>query len=188
MASILTANELRPGHIVEYENDICEVKKYDLPTQTGGGTIAKLVLKNLDTNTQISVSVDIAQKFKRIDVTHEEFEYMYDDGDSIFTVDGQDFPLSKVQPGLIELIAQAKRFTVVSFDDEIYTISLPPKATVKIKTTEPTLRGQTARSTYKPATLYNGWVIQVPLFIEEEDEVIIDTTDVAHPKYDSKAA
>lgn len=188
MASILTANELRPGHIVEYENDIYEVKKYDLPTQTRGGTIAKLVLKNLNTNAQISVSVDIAQKFKRIDVAHEEFEYMYDDGDSIFTIDGQDFPISKVKPGLLELIAQAKKFTVISFDDEIYAIVLPPKATVTIKATEPVLRGQTARSTYKPATLSNGWTIQVPVFVEEGDEVIIDTTDVDHPKYDSSPA
>lgn len=188
MARILTANELRSGHIVEYENDLYEVKKYDLSNQTRGGTITKLVLKNIKTNAPRTLSVDAAQKFKVIDVTQEEFEYMYDDGDSIFTINGEDFPLSKVKPGLIELISQARKFTVISFNDEIYTISLPPKAIVKIKATEPVLRGQTAGSAYKPATLSNGWTIQVPLFIEEGDEVIIDTTDVDNPKYDSRPA
>ena len=93
-----------------------------------------------------------------------------------------------MKPGLLELIAQGRKFTVISFDDEIYAIVLPQKATVTIKATEPLLRGQTAGSTYKPATLSNGWTIQVPVFIEEGDEVIIDTTDADNPKYDSRPA
>lgn len=188
MARILTANELRSGHIVKYENELYKVEKYDPSNQPRGGPTTKLVLKNIKTNALRTLSVDAALKFEAINVTQEEFEYMYDDGDSIFTIDGQDFPISKVKPGLLELIAQAKKFTVISFDDEIYAIVLPPKATVTIKATEPVLRGQTARSTYKPATLSNGWTIQVPVFVEEGDEVIIDTTDVDHPKYDSSPA
>lgn len=186
MTRIVTANELRPGHFVEHENDIYEVKKYDFSNQTRSAAIIKLVLKNIHTGTQKNLSVDPAIKFNAIDVAEEEFEYMYDDGDSIFTMDGAEFPLSKVKPGLIELISQARKLRVIRFNDEIYTILLPKKATVKIKTTEPVLRGQTAGSAYKPATLYNGWTIQVPLFIEEEDEVIIDTTDLDNPKYDSR--
>lgn len=188
MGRILTANELRSGHIVKYENELYKVEKYDPSNQPRGGLTTKLVLKNIKTNATITLSVDAALKFEAMNVTQEEFEYLYDDEDSIFTSDGQDFPLSKVQPGLLELISQGRKFTVISFDDEIYAIVLPQKATVTIKATEPLLRGQTARSTYKPATLSNGWTIQVPVFVEEGDEVIIDTTDVDNPKYDSKPA
>ncbi|MBX3013928.1 MAG: hypothetical protein KF832_20570 [Caldilineaceae bacterium] len=182
MARILPANQVRPGHLVEYENTLYEVKQSELSPPTGG-TITKLVLQNIDTNAQKNLSVDAALKFKVIDGVEEEFEYMYDDGTSIFTSDGEEFPVSKVRTGLLELIAQAGKFRVIRINDEIYTITLPQKATVKIKNTQPALRGQTAKSTYKPATLYNGWIIQVPAFIEADDEVIVDTTELDHLTY-----
>jgi len=185
MTQMLTANELRVGRLVEYEGEIYEVKKYDFPNQLSGGTSVKLVFKSIYTNTLRSLAVDPALKFQTADVQEEEVDYMYDDGASIFTSDGAEFPVSKVRTGLLELIAQAGKFRVIRINDEIYTITLPPKATVKIKNTEPALRSQTAKSTYKPATLYNGWTIQVPVFIEAEDEVIVDTTELDHLTYAS---
>lgn len=185
MTQILTANELRVGRIVEYEGEIYEVKKYDFPNQPRGAAIVKLVFNNIDTNRPRSLSVDPALKFQTVDLQEEEADYMYDDGDTIFTSDGAEFPVSKVSTELLELISQAGKFRVIRINDEIYTIVLPKKATLKIKSTEPALPGQTAKSAYKPATLYNGWTIQVPAFIEEDDEVIIDTTDLDHLTYDS---
>lgn len=185
MTQILTADELRVGRIVAYEGEIYEVKKYDFPNQLSGGTSVKLVFNNIYTNTLRSLSVAPALKFQTADVQEEEVDYMYDDGDTIFTSDGAEFPISKVRTGLLELIPQAGKFRVISINDEIYTIVLPKKARLKIKSTEPALRSQTAKTTYKPATLSNGWTIQVPAFIEADNEVIVDTTDLDHLKYDS---
>lgn len=185
MTQILTANELRVGRIVEYEGEIYEVKKYDFPNQPRGAAIVKLVFNNIYTNRPRSLSVDPALKFQTVDLQEEEADYMYDDGDTIFTSDGAEFPVSKVSTELLELISQAGKFRVIRINDEIYTIVLPKKATLKIKSTEPALPGQTAKSAYKPATLYNDWTIQVPAFIEEDDEPTIDTTDLDHLTYDS---
>ena len=186
MARILVANELRPGYIVQHEGDICEVKKYDFVTQGRGGSTVKVVLKNIKNNSQKNLSINAGIKFKTVDVEEHEYEYMYDDGDSIFTVEGEEFPLSKIDKAIVELIPKAGKFRVIKLNDEIYKILLPKKAKVKIKTTEPTLKGQTAASSYKPATLENGCIIQVPVFFNEGDDVMIDTTDLENPKYDSK--
>ena len=180
MTRILLANELRPGQIVEHEDDVFEVKKYDFVSQGRGGSTVRLVLLNIKTNSQKNLSVNAAIKFNTVDVAEEEFEYMYDDGDSLFAIDGQEFPIIKVDKEILSLIPEAQKFLVMKLNDEIYKISLPKKAKVKIKTTEPFLKGQTASSSYKPATLSNGWVIQVPMFIDEEDEVIIDTMDLVY--------
>jgi elongation factor P len=186
MARILVANELRPGHIVNHDGDVCEVKKYDFVTQGRGGSTVKLILQNIKTKSQKNLSINADIKFNTVDVEESDYEYMYNDGDSIFTVDGEEFPISKVAENIIELIEQAGKFRVIKLNDEIYKILLPKKAKVKIKTTEPTLKGQTAASSYKPAVLCNGWTIQVPVFFNEEDEIIIDATDLENPKYDSK--
>ena len=184
MARIVSAHDLRSGFIVEHEGDIWEVKKHDFVTQGRGGSTVKLVLKDIKTNSQRNLSVNADIKFNTVDVEEEEFEYMYDDGDSLFTTDGSQYPISKVEQEILALIPQAEKFRLIKLSDEIYKILLPKKAKVKITNTEPTLKGQTAASSYKPATLCNGWIIQVPTFVEEDDEVIINTTDLT---YDSRA-
>ena len=186
MGRILVANELRPGHIVEHEGDVCEVKKYDFITQGRGGSTVKLVLKNIKSNAQKNLSINSDIKFNTVDVEEMEYEYMYDDGDFIFTVCGEEFPMHKVEKEIIALIEYAGNIRVIKLNDEIHKILLPKKVKAKIKSTEPTLKGQTAASSYKPAILYNSWTIQVPCFFQEGDEVIIDTTDLDNPKYDSK--
>ena len=146
----------------------------------------KLVLRSIENGSQKNLSVNADVKFNVIDVEEEECEYMYDDGEFIYSVDERTFPMSKIADEIAELIPQTGSFRVMLLDGELYKILLPKKARVKIKSTEPSLKGQTAASPYKPAHLYNGWVIQVPVFFDEEDEIIIDTSDLDNPKYDSK--
>jgi len=59
---------------------------------------------------------------------------------------------------------------------------MPNQVTCKVKTTDVALKGQTVSSSYKPATLDNGINIQVPPFIESEDEIIIDTRTIEYVK------
>jgi len=59
---------------------------------------------------------------------------------------------------------------------------LPNQVNCKIKITDATLKGQTVSSSYKPATLENGLNIQVPPFIETDDEIVIDTRTLEYIK------
>jgi elongation factor P len=59
---------------------------------------------------------------------------------------------------------------------------MPNQVTCKVKTTDVALKGQTVSSSYKPATLDNGINIQVPPFIESEDEIIVDTRTIEYVK------
>jgi elongation factor P len=179
MAKNLVATSLRIGNIVEYDGYVYKVEEINFARKGRDGSV-KLDLKNIKTNSQKNLSVNVDVKFNIVEVEEEEFDFMYDDGDSLYTMDGDAFPVRKVSAEILELIPQAERFRVVKLNDEIWEILLPKEAKVKIQNTEPTLKGQTASSSYKPATLSNGWVIQVPVFIEENDEVIIDTTDLTY--------
>lgn len=186
MSKILVANQLRLGHIVSYEGDICEVMQSEFSRQGRGGSMIRLVLRSLGNHSQKVLSINVDVKFQLIDVAEEEVEYMYDDGETIFSTCGRDFPIYYVDKEILPLIPQAGFFRLLVLNDEIYKIVLPQKAKVKIQSTEPTLKGQTVNLSYKRARLYNGWTIQVPAFIEEEDEIMIDTSDLNNPTYISK--
>ena len=59
---------------------------------------------------------------------------------------------------------------------------LQPLATAAYETTDAALKGQTISSSYKPAVLNNGFNIQVPPFIEAEDEIVVDTRNLEYVK------
>jgi elongation factor P len=58
---------------------------------------------------------------------------------------------------------------------KFFTITIPVKIKMKVKSTVPGIKGDTVSNLTKPATLENGMEIKVPLFINEGDEIIIDT-------------
>ena len=65
--------------------------------------------------------------------------------------------------------------TISFHNDNAISVALPNQINCKIISTDAALKGQTVSSSYKPATLENGIKIQVPPFIEVEDEIILDT-------------
>ena len=68
------------------------------------------------------------------------------------------------------------------YNENAISIELPKQINCKVKSTDVALKGQTVSSSYKPAILDNGIKIQVPPFIETEDEIIIDTRNVEYIK------
>ena len=73
----------------------------------------------------------------------------------------------------------------ISFHNDIpISVDLPNQVKCKVEMTDSVIKGQTVSSSYKPAKLYNGLNIQVPPFIEADDEIIVDTKNF---EYVSKA-
>ena len=68
------------------------------------------------------------------------------------------------------------------YNGNAVSVELPKQINCKIKITDVALKGQTVSSSYKPATLENGFNIQVPPFIESGDEIIIDTRTLEYLK------
>jgi elongation factor P len=72
--------------------------------------------------------------------------------------------------------------SVSFYNDSPISVDLPNQVKCKIETTDAALKGQTVSSSYKPAILSNGLNIQVPPFIENGDEVIVDTRNLEYVK------
>ena len=81
-----------------------------------------------------------------------------------------------------KLLTENLGVSVSFYNDSPISVELPNQVTCKIETTDVALKGQTVSSSYKPAQLDNGLNIQVPPFIEAEDEVIIDTRNLEYIK------
>ena len=81
-----------------------------------------------------------------------------------------------------KLLIENLEVTISFYNDTAISVELPNQITCKIKNTDVALKGQTVSSSYKPATLENGFNIQVPPFIESGDKILIDTRTIEYLK------
>ena len=81
-----------------------------------------------------------------------------------------------------KLLTESLEVSISFYNDTAMSVELPNQVNCKIKTTDAAIKGQTVSSSYKPATLENGLNIQVPPFIESEDEIVIDTRTLEYIK------
>ena len=81
-----------------------------------------------------------------------------------------------------KMLTENLEVTINFHNEKPLSINLPNQITCKVETTDAALKGQTISSSYKPAKLDNGLNIQVPPFIEDGDEIIIDTRSIEYVK------
>jgi elongation factor P len=81
-----------------------------------------------------------------------------------------------------KLLTENLEVNISFYNENPLSVELPNQVICKIETTDVALKGQTVSSSYKPAILDNGINIQVPPFIESEDEIVIDTRTMEYVK------
>tara|TARA_B100001029_G_scaffold158254_1_gene144799 strand:- start:277 stop:588 length:312 start_codon:yes stop_codon:yes gene_type:complete len=81
-----------------------------------------------------------------------------------------------------KLLTENLEVSVNFYNDSPISVNLPNQVNCKIESTDAALKGQTVSSSYKPAILDNGLNIQVPPFIEAEDEIVVDTRNLEYVK------
>ena len=81
-----------------------------------------------------------------------------------------------------KLLSENLEVSINFYNDKPISVDLPNQVNCKIKSTDAALKGQTVSSSYKPAILDNGLNIQVPPFIETDDEIVIDTRNLEYIK------
>ena len=114
------------------------------------------------------------------------FNYLYKDENNYFFMNPKTFEQIEIQKDILgekgKLLTENLDVSVSFYNENPISIELPNQVQCKIATTDVALKGQTVSSSYKPAILENGIKIQVPPFIEAEDEIILDSRTFEYVK------
>jgi elongation factor P len=109
----------------------------------------------------------------------KEMQYVYNDGDLYYFMDNETYeqlPLNHDQvEDAIPFVKEGTTVTVRFFKGSAFSVEAPNFVTLQVTDTEPGFKGDTASNTYKPATLETGYSLQVPLFINTNDMIRVDT-------------
>jgi len=182
----INAGEIRVGMLLEYKNDLWQVLKTQHVKPGKGGAFAQVEMKSVGKNTKLNERFRSSETVEKASIDETTFNFLYEDENNYFFMDAKTFEQIEIKKDIVgeqgKLLTENLEVSVNFYNENPISIELPNQVKCKIDTTDAALKGQTASSSYKPATLNNGLNIQVPLFIDAGDEVIVDTRNLEYVK------
>lgn len=177
----INGNEIRPGNVVEHQGGLWVAVKIQSVKPGKGGAFAQVELKNLRDGTKLNERFRASEKVDRVRLEQKDYQYLFEaDGMATFmdleTYDQIEIPLDFLGDRA-SYLQDGMTVVVESYEEEPIGVQLPEQVTLEVTETEPTVKGQTAAASYKPAIMDNGLRIMVPPFIQTGEKVVIQTED-----------
>ena len=182
----INAGEIRVGMLLEYKDDLWQVLKTQHVKPGKGGAFAQVEMKSVGKNTKLNERFRSNETIEKASLEEINFNYLYSDENNYFFMDPKTFEQIEIKKNIVgekgKLLTENLGVSVSFHNDNAISIELPNQVNCKIASTDVALKGQTVSSSYKPAILENGIKVQVPPFVEAEDEIILDTRTLDYVK------
>jgi len=182
----ISANEIKPGMIIEHKNDYWTVLKTQHVKPGKGGAFNQVELKSVTKGTKLNERFRSSESVEKAEVDEKKFNFLYSDENSCHFMDNKNFEQISITKSIIgeknKLLSENLEVTITFMEEKPISVDLPNNIECKIETTDAVVKGQTAASSYKPAKLDNGININVPPFIESGEKIILDTRTLEYVK------
>ncbi len=184
MAEVLDTTDFRKGLKIEVEGDPYEIVDFQHVKPGKGGAFVRTRIKNLLTGNTLERTFRAGDKVGKPDIDEREMQYLYAEGDSFHFMDNKSYEQTFVTG---EALGESRNYLKANINASILFykvraigVSLPNAVELTVTKCDPGVRGDTVSGATKPATLETGYIVQVPLFINEGDVLRIDTRSGAY--------
>jgi len=182
----ILGNEIKPGMIIEHKNDLWSVLRAQHVKPGKGGAFNQVELKSIKKETKLNERFRSSDSVERAVLDEKKFNFLYEDKNNCHFMDQTNFEQIAINKSLLgeknKLLKENMEVNVHFYEDQALSVDLPTSVELTIESTDATIKGQTASSSYKPATLENGINIMVPPFINSGDKIILDTRTLEYIK------
>ena len=176
---MITAGEFRKGITIEWDGGVWTIVDFQHVKPGKGAAFVRTKIKNVMTGAVVERTFNPTDKTARAIIETKDMQYSYNDGDLYYFMDSETYeqiPLNKEQvEEATYFVKEGDSVTMRFFKGSPFSVEPPNFVTLEITDTEPGFKGDTASTTYKPATVETGFSLQVPLFINIGDKIRIDT-------------
>lgn len=185
---MISVNDFRTGLTIEVDSDIFTVLEFQHVKPGKGAAFVRCKIKNLRNGNIVERTFRAGETVGRAHVENREMQYLYATGNEHTFMDNETYDQITLSSDQLEwelkFLKENMNVNIQSYQGEILGVSLPNTVELKVVETEPGVKGNTATGATKNATLETGLTVQVPLFINEGDVLLINTVE---GKYVSRA-
>jgi len=178
---VATSNDLKNGMVLRIDGQLWSVVEFQHVKPGKGGAFVRTKLKNVLSGKVVDRTFNAGVKVETATVDRRDMQYLYRDGEDWVFMDTVSYDQVSVQDAVVgesaKYLLENQVATVSLHEGQAILVDLPASVELIITYTEPGLQGDRSTGGTKPATLETGGQIQVPLFIEANTKVKVDTRD-----------
>ncbi len=175
------ASSIRKGNILELEGQLYTVLTAESFFPGKGTPTTQVEMRRLSDGVKTVQRYKTTEQVERAYVEDSEHTYLYQDGDNYVFMNPQTYDQVSVPADVLGdqavYLQEGMACNVSIFEGVAVAIELPQRVTLEVTETEPTVKGQTASSSYKPAILSNGARTMVPPHIAAGTRIVVMTAD-----------
>ncbi|WP_456788499.1 elongation factor P [Cellulomonas sp. P5_C5] len=176
-----TTNDLKNGTVLKIDGQLWTVIEFQHVKPGKGGAFVRTKLKNVLSGKVVDRTFNAGLKIETANVDKRDMQYLYKDGTDFVFMDTDNYDqihISEVTVGDVANFLLENQNAMVATNEGVpLYVELPPSVILEVTYTEPGLQGDRSSAGTKPATLETGYEIQVPLFLEANTKVKVDTRD-----------
>jgi len=176
---MISTSEFKKGAKLEIDGNPYEIVEYEHVKPGKGQAFVRLKIKNLMTGNTVEKTYKSGTKLKKADVEEHKMQYLYKDANGYNFMDTSSYEQYTVSE---EVMGDASKFirdnetvSVMLYNKVPIGVNLPNFVELKVVSTEPGFKGDTAATGSKPAKLETGATVNVPFFLKEGETIRIDT-------------
>ena len=182
----INGNEIRPGNVIQHKDGLWVAVKIQAVKPGKGGAFAQVELKNLVDGSKLNERFRASESVERIRLEQKDYQFLYASDDMLVFMDNETYDQIELQKDFVgeraAFLQDGMTVTVESFEGRNLGVTLPEHVVLEVTETEPTVKGQTAAASYKPAVMDNGIRVMVPPFVQIGEKVVVDTNEVTYVK------
>ena len=182
----ISGNEIKPGMLLEHKDDLWEVLKTQHVKPGKGGAFNQVEMKSVNKSTKLNERFRSSDTVEKAALEEINLNFLYKDDSEYYFINQKNFEQINIKKNIVgeksKFLSENLEVKISFYEEKPISIELPNQINCKVESTDVALKGQTVSSSYKPASLYNGVKIQVPPFIESDDEIVVDTRTIEYIK------
>lgn len=188
MNGLININDIKNGMTIIYDGKLYLVQSFLHVKPGKGAAFMKVKMRNLRTGATIEETINSSIKVEKAHVEKKKMSYLYNSGTGYIFMDNETYEQIEITEDKLEeekkYLLENMEVQIAFYQGEIIGITLPEKVEYTVAETTEAVKGNTTNNAQKDATMENGLVVKVPLFISEGEKIIVSTLD---GKYSSRA-
>ena len=177
----VAASTLRKGSVLNIEGRLYVVLRAENIHPGKGTPVTQLDMRRISDGVKVSERYRTTEQVERAFVDERDYDFLYQDGDGYHFMNPENYDQVAVPESVIGdaavYLQDGMRVILLMHEGVALSIELPQRVTLEITETEPTVKGQTASGSYKPATLSNGVRTMVPTYLTAGTKIVVMTAD-----------
>ena len=176
---MVSTNDMRPGQSIIVDGILFQILEYQHVKPGKGRAFVKTKLRNLNSGGVVDKTFRADEDVEQAYIDKQSFQYLYNEGTEYYfmnTTSYEQISLTKEQLNEQELLIKPNQeVTIAMYNNSPIDIILPTTVNLIVTKSEPAVKGDSVNSNTKEVTVETGLIMQVPMFIDENDEIKIDT-------------